>query len=69
MRLSTYFAAALAITVACGLTGCAHREKTAPCSHLSYAATETVEAGPWTVVKADPCGPIRPVNPEDGNAE
>ena len=69
MRGRMYFMAALAATIACGLTGCAHREKTAPCSPLSYAPSDVVTAGPWTAVKADPCGPARPVNPEHGNAQ
>jgi hypothetical protein len=69
MKSQIYFVAALAAMIACGLSGCAHREKTAPCSPLSYAATNTVEAGPWIAVKADPCGQTQPVNPDDGNAE
>ncbi len=69
MRSHIYIAMALAATLVSGLTGCAHREKTAPCSPLPYAPSEVVTAGPWTAVKSDPCGPTRPVNPDDGNAE
>lgn len=68
MKASIYFAAALAAATACGLTGCAHRERTAPCAPLSYAATEIATAGPWSADRLDPCGAARPVNPEDGGA-
>lgn len=69
MRNRICFAAALAATIACGLTGCAHREKTAPCSPLSYTPSEVVTAGPWTAIKANPCGPALPVNQDDGNVQ
>lgn len=66
MNKSLVIAALIVGLVSTALAGCAHRDKAAPCSPLSYAPVTSAAAGPWDEHGKDPCGLPEQVNDENG---